>query len=223
MELGAKIRSRIEAAAVDRVTDDDAARWQHLEKEESEDEAPAKLEASKADGDTPASSPATDVYELYPDIQIEHTVDAVKQAKDKANSLFAQGEVSSGRHCELCYVWFKLRCCSSLFWSVSFAVRGITGRATVFFCTSQVNESVRWFSKCIWLITAGQVSGVPNDLHSILYSNRASAKITLESWADVEEDCSTALSLNGKAMCLSIENEEHVQVTCRQVDVGMLM
>jgi tetratricopeptide (TPR) repeat protein len=70
------------------------------------------------------------------------------------------------------------------------------------FAKGSCTEAVHWFSKCIWMIDTKKVTDIPNDLHSILYSNRAFAQIALKKWSEAEEDCCTSLSireLNTKA------------------------
>merc|ERR1712151_1221372 len=91
--------------------------------------------------------------ELYPDIKVEATKQGIEKGKDKANSLFAQGNLE---------------------------------------------ESVRWFSKCIWLSESKKPSDLSTDLQSILHSNRAFAYVKLKKWAEAAEDCSTALTINAK-------------------------
>merc|ERR1719215_2542257 len=52
------------------------------------------------------------------------------------------------------------------------------------------------------MIDDKKVTGISSDLHSILYSNRAFANISMKKWADAEKDCSAALTLkeqNAKA------------------------
>jgi tetratricopeptide (TPR) repeat protein len=64
------------------------------------------------------------------------------------------------------------------------------------FASGAINESTRWFSKCIWLIESGYVKGVCKTLQSVLHSNRAFAHIKQEKWIDAERDCISSLSLN---------------------------
>merc|ERR1719409_2538225 len=46
-------------------------------------------------------------------------------------------------------------------------------KANSLFSQGSVSESVRWFSKCIWLVDTKKPKDVPIDLQSILRSNRA--------------------------------------------------
>merc|ERR1712224_150948 len=55
---------------------------------------------------------------------------------------------------------------------------------------------VQWYTKCLWLIESRNVKDVPDDLHSILHSNRAIANVKLQRWADAEADSCAALALN---------------------------
>ena len=71
-------------------------------------------------------------------------------------------------------------------------------KANSLFAQGSLTESVRWFSKCIWLMESKKPADVPVDLQSILRSNRAFAYVKLGQWADAETDCSAALTLNGK-------------------------
>lgn len=69
-----------------------------------------------------------------------------------------------------------------------------------------VEESVRWLSKCIWLLESGQLQcaladpGWSRSLCAGLYVSRAMARLDLEQWAYVERDCSAALALLPYAM-----------------------
>jgi len=67
-------------------------------------------------------------------------------------------------------------------------------QGTSCFSSGAIEDSIRWFSKGIWL--AQQLKDVPNTQHSMLYSNRALAHIKMEQWAKAEEDCSQALKLS---------------------------
>eukprot|EP00927_Polykrikos_kofoidii_P000032 TRINITY_DN10015_c0_g1_i12.p1 TRINITY_DN10015_c0_g1~~TRINITY_DN10015_c0_g1_i12.p1 ORF type:complete len:1536 (+),score=338.32 TRINITY_DN10015_c0_g1_i12:699-5306(+) len=71
-------------------------------------------------------------------------------------------------------------------------------RANTFFAQGSFDECVRWLSKCIWLVDSKRLVDVPDDLHSVLYSNRAFAFLKLSRWVDVEQDCNVALGLNSK-------------------------
>jgi len=64
------------------------------------------------------------------------------------------------------------------------------------FSQGSTDEAVRWFSKCLMLIDAKRVADVPNDLNSIIHSNRAFAYIKLNRWSDAEADCCKSLALN---------------------------
>merc|ERR1740129_2472207 len=66
------------------------------------------------------------------------------------------------------------------------------------FAKGSTEESVRWFSKCIWLMDSKRVPDVPSDLRSILHSNRAFAYIKLKNWLGAEEDSSASLALNAR-------------------------
>merc|ERR1712232_817262 len=70
--------------------------------------------------------------------------------------------------------------------------------ANTLFSQGSLEESVRWFSKGVWLVESKRVTDVPSDLQSILHSNRAFAYIKLKKWVEAEEDCSAALALNAK-------------------------
>ncbi|CAK0800777.1 unnamed protein product, partial [Prorocentrum cordatum] len=109
-------------------------RMQIVEAEDSDEEEPLEC----------APEPSAD-------IQIEATRQGVDQGKQKANGLFAQG---------------------------------------------QLEESIRWFTKCIWMVDSKKVTAVPGDQHSILHANRALAYIAASKWLEAEEDCSRALGLN---------------------------
>ena len=54
--------------------------------------------------------------------------------------------------------------------------------ANALFAKGSVEESVRWFSKCIQLVDAGKVTGVPGTMRSVLHSNRAFAYLKLQKW-----------------------------------------
>jgi len=71
-------------------------------------------------------------------------------------------------------------------------------RGNVLFSEGSIEDSVRWFSKAIWLVEGERVAGVPSDLHSILHSNRSFAHLRLRRWAEAEADCSRALELNAR-------------------------
>lgn len=71
-------------------------------------------------------------------------------------------------------------------------------QGNVLFAQGSMQESVRWFSKAIWLVTTGRVKDVPEDVRSILHSNRSFAYIRLCKWAEAEADGSAALALNGQ-------------------------
>merc|ERR1740130_1981548 len=71
-------------------------------------------------------------------------------------------------------------------------------KANSLFAQGSLDEAVRWFSKCIWLVESKKVAGVPADLHSILHSNRSFAYIKLQKWVEAENECSAALTLNPK-------------------------
>jgi len=68
------------------------------------------------------------------------------------------------------------------------------------FAQGSFDESVRWFSKCLYLLDSKRVKGITGQLHSVLHSNRAFAHIKLKDWKKAETDCSQALSLNSGNM-----------------------
>ena len=71
-------------------------------------------------------------------------------------------------------------------------------RANALFTEGPIEESVRLYSKCLWLVDAGKVSGAPSLLRSSLHSNRAMAYVKLKKWAEAEEDATKSLSANSK-------------------------
>jgi tetratricopeptide (TPR) repeat protein len=64
------------------------------------------------------------------------------------------------------------------------------------FAQGNVQESVSWFSKALWRVENAKVAGISEQLHSILYSNRAFAHIKLRNFEAAESDCSSALAVN---------------------------
>eukprot|EP00929_Paragymnodinium_shiwhaense_P099033 TRINITY_DN605_c0_g1_i1.p1 TRINITY_DN605_c0_g1~~TRINITY_DN605_c0_g1_i1.p1 ORF type:complete len:2835 (-),score=990.43 TRINITY_DN605_c0_g1_i1:163-8667(-) len=70
--------------------------------------------------------------------------------------------------------------------------------ANKLFAKGSLDESAKWFSKCIWLLEQGLVKDCSKDLHSILHSNRAFVRVKQQQWAEAEKDCGLALSLNPK-------------------------
>jgi len=98
------------------------------------------------------SSPSRE-KELYPDIKVAHTKEAIDAAKTEANRLFSNGQLA---------------------------------------------ESIRWFSKALWVAETKHVDGLATETQAILHANRAFAYVKSEQWADAEDDCSRALALNAK-------------------------
>lgn len=71
--------------------------------------------------------------------------------------------------------------------------------ANALFSKGSVEEASRWFSKCLWLIESGQVSGSKEwneEQRTALHSNRAFAYIKLGRFEEAESDCSSTLSLS---------------------------
>jgi len=66
----------------------------------------------------------------------------------------------------------------------------------VLFAEGSVEQSVRWFSKALWCVENMRIEGVSEQLHSILYSNRAFAHIKLQNFETAVSDCSSALEIN---------------------------
>eukprot|EP00933_Yihiella_yeosuensis_P068254 TRINITY_DN7369_c0_g1_i4.p1 TRINITY_DN7369_c0_g1~~TRINITY_DN7369_c0_g1_i4.p1 ORF type:complete len:968 (-),score=280.72 TRINITY_DN7369_c0_g1_i4:521-3040(-) len=99
-----------------------------------------------------ASASDSEIGDPHPEIRVEATKQGVENAKNTANSLFAQGKVA---------------------------------------------ESVKWFTKAIWIVEAKKVD-ISADLHSILHSNRSFAHIKERCWSEAEADCSSALKFNCK-------------------------
>jgi tetratricopeptide (TPR) repeat protein len=71
-------------------------------------------------------------------------------------------------------------------------------RGNKLFAEGSIEESIKWFSKCIWLLgnDTKLVKDIPPDLHSILHSNRAFAYLKLKRWQEAEDDSSKALTFN---------------------------
>lgn len=65
------------------------------------------------------------------------------------------------------------------------------------FQEGKLAESERWFSKAIWLAEESGKVAAPDNLRSILHSNRAFARLQLSEWSAAETDCNKALELNG--------------------------
>jgi len=130
-----------------------AGNFRRMQIVEDDDDDADEVPATKSWPSQSSSKPPPQEAEMFPDISIGNTQSDIEQAKNRANSLFAEGSVS---------------------------------------------ESVRWFSKAIWLVQTKRATGVAADMHSILHSNRAFGYIKLSRWAEAEEDCSVALDLNAK-------------------------
>lgn len=62
------------------------------------------------------------------------------------------------------------------------------------FSEGKHEEAALWFSKC--LMICEKVDGVTAEFRSVLFSNRAFARIKLELWEDAAADCTSALELN---------------------------
>eukprot|EP00435_Cladocopium_sp_Y103_P001386 s4231_g1.t1 len=65
------------------------------------------------------------------------------------------------------------------------------------FQEGKLAESERWFSKAIWSVEESGKVAAPDNLRSILHSNRAFARLQLSEWSAAETDCNKALELNG--------------------------
>ena len=70
------------------------------------------------------------------------------------------------------------------------------GKAKSLFASGSIEGSVRWYSKCIFLLDAGKATEAPSSLQSVLHSNRAIAYIKLKMWAEAEEDATKPLIAN---------------------------
>merc|ERR1712060_705880 len=77
-------------------------------------------------------------------------------------------------------------------------IENAKAHANNLFSQGSFEESVRWFSKAVWLVESKQIGDVSADLHSILHSNRAFSYIKLKKWQEAEQDCTKALVLNNK-------------------------
>eukprot|EP00434_Breviolum_minutum_P000224 symbB.v1.2.000186.t2/scaffold21.1/size436794/5 len=66
------------------------------------------------------------------------------------------------------------------------------------FQAGKIEESARWFSKAIWLVESGKVTGAGDSLTGILHSNRAFARLQLQQWSEAASDCDEALKLDQK-------------------------
>mmetsp|Transcript_63543 Transcript_63543/g.125732 ORF Transcript_63543/g.125732 Transcript_63543/m.125732 type:complete len:214 (-) Transcript_63543:71-712(-) len=69
-------------------------------------------------------------------------------------------------------------------------------QANNLFSKGSLDESVAWFSKAIWLVQRGLVSGVPVRFRATLHANRALAFLKQQKWLEAKMDCSAALALN---------------------------
>ena len=69
-------------------------------------------------------------------------------------------------------------------------------KANSLFVSGSIEESVRWYSKCISLLDAGKVAEAPGSLRSVLHSNRAIAYVKLKMWVEAEEDATKSLAAN---------------------------
>merc|ERR1712048_519932 len=87
--MGDQIKARLEKASKPSEPPSGFKRMQIVEEDESDEEpAPAK----------PASPPSKKGKdELHPDIKVEANKQGIEKGKDKANSLFAQGNVTRSR------------------------------------------------------------------------------------------------------------------------------
>jgi len=64
------------------------------------------------------------------------------------------------------------------------------------FTQGNMQESVSWFSKALWRVQNAKVAELSEQLHSVLYSNRAFAHIKLRNYEAAAADCSSALDIN---------------------------
>merc|ERR1712003_511303 len=75
-------------------------------------------------------------------------------------------------------------------------------KANGLFSKGSIEESSRWFSKCLWALDSGLISDASGDSEwmdsqrTALYSNRAFANLKLSRWEEAESDCSSSLALS---------------------------